>query len=151
MRLKAPFKRKVSDGPPNSTPARSKDFPPINNSICSFGRHIPSHHREVLQSKESRRQSLTKTFHSSFSHSMRRIQQPSDSRTLVKSGPCLMNFATHCGGYIVSLCYRSSSQQLARFLNSRPLSTKTFRRGWSKANWLLFNLTQISALIPLRT
>lgn len=28
MRLKAPFKRNVSDGPPNSTPARSKDFPP---------------------------------------------------------------------------------------------------------------------------
>ena len=118
MRLKAPFKRKVSDGPSNSTPARSKDFPPIlpfNNSIHSFGWHSPSHHQEVLQSKESRRQSLTKAFHLSFSRSMRRIQQPSDSRTLVKSGPCLTNFAMHCGGYIVSLCSRSSSQQLQDF------------------------------------
>ena len=102
---------------------------PFNNSIRSFGWHIPSHHREVLQSKESRRQSLTKAFHLSLSCLMRRIQLPCDNRTPVKNGPCLTNFATHCGGYIVSLFSRSFSQQLARFLSSHLLSTNTFRRG----------------------
>jgi hypothetical protein len=149
VKHQASYKRKVSGGPPNSTPARSKDFPPIlpfNVSIHSFG-----HPRTVLQPKESGRQNPSKTSHLLFSRSMRHIRQPSDSRPLAKNGPYLTNFATHSGDYIVSLCSHSSSQQLAKFLSLHLLSTKTFRREWSRANWSLFNLTQILDLTHWRT
>ena len=52
MRLKAPFKRKVSDGPPNSTSARSKDFPPYIafQQLDSF---LRSAHSESLSGSPS--------------------------------------------------------------------------------------------------
>src|SRR5258705_788919 len=117
---------------------------PLRLFIRCFGR------KSVLHPNESRKQSLTKMFHLLFSRSMKRIQQPSDSRPPAKNGPFLTNFAMHCGDYIVFLCSHSSSQQLARFHSSHLLSRKTFRREWSRANWSLFNLTQILGLTRLR-
>jgi len=119
---------------------------PFNNSNHFFGRRRP-----MIRPKERRRQSPTKMFHLLFSRSMRPIQRPSDSRPPAKNGPFLTNFAMHSGDYIVSLCSRSSSQQLVKFLSSHLLSRKTFRREWSRANWLLFSLTQILDLTRLRT
>ncbi len=119
---------------------------PFNNSNHFFG-----HRRPIIWPKESRRQSPTTMSHLLFSRSMTRIQQPSDSRSPAKNGPFLTNFAMHSGDHIVSLCSHSSSQQLAKFLSSRLLSRKTFRREWSRAHWSLFSLTQISGLTRLRT
>src|SRR5258705_13846417 len=117
---------------------------PLHLFIRSFGRN------PVLHRNESRKQSPTKMFHLLFSRSMRRIQLPSDSRPPAKNGPFLTNFAMHCGDYTVFLCSHFSSQQLARFHSSHLLSRKTFRREWSRANWSLFNLTQILGLTRLR-
>jgi hypothetical protein len=104
------------------------------NSLYSSSRRMMSLRPPVLSGpEESRRRNLTTTFHLLLSHLMRHIQQPNDTRQLAKNGPYLMNFATHSGGYIVSLCSRCSYQQLAKFLSSHPLSRKTFRREWSRA------------------
>ena len=141
--LQPSSKRTVFDTSLYSTPTRRQDFPPYI-AFQELALFLRSPHDESPSpspiggtAKGKRKAESNNVFLLSSSCLMRCIQQPSNIRLLVTNGLCSVNFATYSGGYISSLCSHSSCQQLEKFLSSRPPSSKTFRRRWSRAHWSL--------------